>query len=273
MLWGTFVAGPGELAASVRQACMIVPGSGRSACVFVSEDDSSTQDEHEERVRVVRVACAAAFERLGDRVRLMQALPDPREQTAIDAFVGAGFVSVGTLLYLAGPIPPRLRQVPIPAGCFAQSIGRVIGDAALRSRLCALLDRTYAGTLDCPELCGMRDTVDVLDSHLSSGKYKPGLWLVLTRAGEDIGCCFLNMTAAGDGAELVYLGLVPEARGRGLGKALLSTALQRAAGHGAHEVCCAVDERNAPAIRLYTDFGLSPIGTRLALVLPRPVVV
>ena len=249
---------------------MIVPGSGRSACVFVSEDDSSPEDEREERIRVVRVACEAAFERLGDRVRLMQALPDPREQTAIDAFAGAGFVSVGTLMYLAGPLPPKMRQVPMPAGCFAQSLGRVNGDASLRSRICALLDRTYAGTLDCPELCGLRDTGDVLDSHLSAGKYKPGLWLILTKAGEDLGCCFLNVTSGGSGAELVYLGLVPEARGRGLAKALLSTALQRVAGHGAHEVCCAVDERNAPAIRLYTDFGLSPIGTRIALVLPRP---
>lgn len=57
-----------------------------------------------------------------------------------------------------------------------------------------------------------------------------------------------------DAWEVAYLGLTPDARGRGLGLAALEHARSLAAPH----VRClelAVDRRNAPAVRLYRAAG------------------
>ena len=38
------------------------------------------------------------------------------------------------------------------------------------------LDRSYVDTMDCPELCGMRATADILASHKATGEFDPSLW-------------------------------------------------------------------------------------------------
>jgi mycothiol synthase len=48
---------------------------------------------------------------------------------------------------------------------------------------------------------------------------------------------------------------VPEARGRGIGRALTALALAEARGAGAERVTLAVDVRNEPACRLYARLG------------------
>jgi mycothiol synthase len=55
--------------------------------------------------------------------------------------------------------------------------------------------------------------------------------------------------------ELVYLGVVPEARGRGWGRALARQALGAARAGGARELTVCVDARNEPAGRLYDEMG------------------
>jgi ribosomal protein S18 acetylase RimI-like enzyme len=61
--------------------------------------------------------------------------------------------------------------------------------------------------------------------------------------------------------EVSYLGLIPEARGRGLGRASLSHALNQSRPH-ANRLELAVDIRNAPAEALYRRSGFSPFARR-----------
>nr|WP_298964741.1 GNAT family N-acetyltransferase [uncultured Halomonas sp.] len=55
--------------------------------------------------------------------------------------------------------------------------------------------------------------------------------------------------------ELMLMGLIPEWRGMGLGRALLNSALALAQQSGTQEVVLAVDEVNVPAKRLYQQAG------------------
>jgi ribosomal protein S18 acetylase RimI-like enzyme len=56
-------------------------------------------------------------------------------------------------------------------------------------------------------------------------------------------------------AELAYLGLVPAARGRGLGRPLVRFALGRAEAAAAEWVTLSADVRNDPALKLYRAHG------------------
>jgi ribosomal protein S18 acetylase RimI-like enzyme len=61
--------------------------------------------------------------------------------------------------------------------------------------------------------------------------------------------------------EVVYLGLTPEARGRGLGRAAVSHAVELARTH-AHLIELAVDVRNRPALKLYESTGFQIVDRR-----------
>src|SRR5262249_6047685 len=59
-----------------------------------------------------------------------------------------------------------------------------------------------------------------------------------------------------DAWEVVYLGLTPRARNRGLGRTVLRHALELARAH-VPRLEPAVDLRNAPAVRLYQSAGFT----------------
>jgi ribosomal protein S18 acetylase RimI-like enzyme len=57
---------------------------------------------------------------------------------------------------------------------------------------------------------------------------------------------------------VAYLGVVPEARGRGLGMELIARALREAWAAGVRSVTLSVDARNRPAWKLYQAAGFEP---------------
>jgi len=285
MVWATLDAPPADALPPklprVRQACLAVYGAGRTVMLFLSEpapggDFGDPAQALRERVEVVGAACAAlALDPA--RARIAQALPDPADVWAIDAYAAAGFLKVGDLTYLrrepsladrAPRLKPSPDTAPWPKGVTVTRLDRLpMGTAD--GLLAQALERTYEDTLDCPELCGLRDTADVLDSHRSTGVFDPALWWLLHLDGLPHGCCLLNRCPEGRTVELVYLGLSPPARGRGLGKRLLTNAMTKAREvNPGWSVTCAVDARNAPALALYASLGFRPFGGRIALVRP-----
>ena len=137
-----------------------------------------------------------------------------------------------------------------------------------RAALIRALDRTYEATLDCPELCGLRDTADVLESHRSTGVFDPALWWLVFLNEQPHGCMLLNRCPDHGTVELVYLGLSPELRSRRIGSRLLELGLAAIDSTGGTPITCAVDLRNAPALRLYGRLGFREFGRRVALVRP-----
>ena len=71
----------------------------------------------------------------------------------------------------------------------------------------------------------------------------------------DVGCLLLADHPRHNSMELLYLGLIPAARGRGWGKHLVRRAqgLTRLAGRS--RLVLAVDAANAPAVQTYTATG------------------
>ena len=61
--------------------------------------------------------------------------------------------------------------------------------------------------------------------------------------------------------ELLLIGVIPQMRGRGVGRALLDRFISDAAGRGAENVFLEMRENN-PAALLYQAAGFSPIGRR-----------
>lgn len=70
---------------------------------------------------------------------------------------------------------------------------------------------------------------------------------------------------AGDGAGLVSMWVRPDARGRGVGEALMNAAAGWAKDRGHDAMYLWVAEANEPARRLYERYGFTPTGDRQPL--------
>jgi ribosomal-protein-alanine N-acetyltransferase len=101
--------------------------------------------------------------------------------------------------------------------------------------------------------------------------------LVASEGGEPVGLLLLGLAA--DEAEILALAVLPAARRRGIGRALVAAACSRAAARGAQRLLLEVAEGNAAARALYGALGFVPVGRRRgyypgggdALVLARPL--
>lgn len=286
-------AGVRQVQKKVRQACLAVIGAGKTAMIYVSEppphgDAGGPDVARIERAACIRAACAYFATRPSRSVptakpvhapapdvRIAQALPDPSDAASTQAFRDAGFIDAGTLYYLRTAAHLHLTPHPelglLPGerlASFAQLTSEV-GSEAAQAMFARAMDASYEDTLDCPELCGLRATQDVLESHRSIGKFDPRLWWVVLAGSEPSACLLLSPCEDQKLIELVYIGVAKPARGRRLGSRLLAMGLAQACvPRPQWEVACAVDERNIPARRLYEQQGFEAFEKRCAMVFP-----
>ncbi|MFZ4574948.1 MAG: GNAT family N-acetyltransferase [Phycisphaerales bacterium] len=272
LLWGIPDGSGG-----VRQVCLAVIGAGRTAMLFLSEPPSKQDalagtaigedpsDAQQDRAECVHAACRGLLEQYGEKVQVAQALPHVRETWAIDAYQSAGLIGVGNLTYLRRPPQPvKVASTVLPEELEMLRYSRVPNgeDALLQS-----LRSSYEDTKDCPELCGLREPEDILESHRATGKFDPDLWWILRLRGTPSGCILLSQCPEQRRIELVYMGVGTELRGRGLSKPLLASAIREATrARPDWPVTCAVDDRNEPAKRLYDSLGFEAFEHRCALV-------
>lgn len=270
LMWGTVDRGPDGRPVRVREVCLGVPGAGKTVVLLLGEPLARADMGHAERVACIESACVG-MATLGTAT-LAQSLPDPAHAWAVGAFEDAGFTRVGELATMRRGVEPVTSPLESawPAGVEVRVVQGRQGRPTDADRLLLIeaLNRTYIDTLDCPELCGLRATSDVLDSHLSTGEWDPRLWWIVLWNGAPHGCLLFNRVPEQSTVELVYLGLSPELRGRGVGKLLVALGLSTALRAAAVQVVCAVDLRNAPARKLYGRFGFREAGHRLAMVKP-----
>lgn len=83
---------------------------------------------------------------------------------------------------------------------------------------------------------------------------------VAEEAGQPVGFMLLGLAA--DEAEVITLAVLPAARRRGIGAALVGAAAREASVRGATRLFLEVAEDNAPARALYGRAGFVPIGRR-----------
>ncbi len=73
---------------------------------------------------------------------------------------------------------------------------------------------------------------------------------------------FVLARAAADEAEILTLAVAPNARGKGLGRALLQAAIDKARAMGAATMFLEVGADNPHALALYAGLGFAKVGTR-----------
>ena len=88
----------------------------------------------------------------------------------------------------------------------------------------------------------------------------PGVWLTLARLDDRL-VGFALTRAVADDAELLLIAVLPDERGRGVGRALLRRAIDDAATRGAARLCLEMRAGN-DATRLYASEGFVKCGER-----------
>ncbi len=112
----------------------------------------------------------------------------------------------------------------------------------------------------------MRTVDETITTHKHTGLFCPRSWRLALKGGRPVGVGLVNnLRGAG---ELVYLGVVPEARRQGVGRTLLAQAIRDTAAMGLPQIGLAVDIANTPALRLYEAWGFREIRRRLAFFVP-----
>ncbi|MDB5173540.1 MAG: acetyltransferase [Phycisphaerales bacterium] len=201
----------------------------------------------------------------GRDVQLAQVLLDPADESGQRLFETHGFARMAELIYLHGPVR-RAAQSPV----LPTSLSLVTYSADTHAQFAGAIAESYHESLDCPGLNGVRSIDDIVAGHKASGEFDPSWWLLLRERdamGLDVplGVLLLSRLPRSDTAELVYLGLTPAARGRGLGDTLMRQAFALIAQSPLQRLSLAVDSGNAPALKLYYRYGMSRIGSKIAM--------
>ena len=133
-------------------------------------------------------------------------------------------------------------------------------------RLKEVVRQTYADSLDCPLLDGMREMDDVIDGYRQTGTHRPQWWLIAHQGEDLIGCLLVTDHEGQSHCELVYMGVIPEHRGKGFGGQLTEYALFLANQAAKGVMVLGVDANNTPAIAAYQQLGFGHFDERMVWV-------
>jgi len=166
-----------------------------------------------------------------------------------ELLVATGFGHVSDLLYLVC----LAEEFPTTRPCTDLQFEPYA--AHLHARFAKLVEATYERSLDCPAVNGVRNVDDVLLGYRSTGYFDPERWFVVRHRSEDIGCLILTDYPEHATWELIYLGLLPTARGRGWGVESVRHAQWLCGKSVRIRLIAAVDASNEPALQIYAAAG------------------
>ena len=125
----------------------------------------------------------------------------------------------------------------------------------LRERFQELFATIQRESDDCLGIRGLRSTDEAFAMFAAAGRFRPEDWLLLEYDSRDAALLLMNETADAAVLEIAFLGVVPELRRRGIGRGLVTEAIQRAAWRDFPKVITAVDVVNMAASHLYDRLG------------------
>jgi len=239
-----------------RAAAITIRNPGRTAMIFCGPIGLRRRDI---LTRLITELTAAT---LDDGIAFVQVMFRQEEDAHAEPFRQAGYFRLAELVYLRRdlrklPDPPRADLTFEPYR------------PEQRRRLQELIEETYVGSLDCPALRGLRRMEDVVVGHQASGKFRPESWWTVLDQGQPAGCVLVNdCSGRGGAADVVYLGVRPKYRRRGLARAMLRHAMTDAAGRGLHTMTLAVDGANEPARKLYEQEDFREDDRRVVYIRP-----
>jgi ribosomal protein S18 acetylase RimI-like enzyme len=236
-------------------AVVCLPLAGAGGLVWPPQVRAEVADP-ELAVSLVRSACAWLREQ---GAKIAQAILRPEERFLAEPMLRTGFVHITGLWYMrrrvSGISGRDLRKL---SGSSAKSLTFHDYARCDREVFRQTLMGTYQRTLDCPELNGLRSVEEIIAGHQGQGKHDPQLWWLVREKSRPVGVLLLSHMPGWDALDISYLGVRPEARGRGLGRVLAARALHEAKSRQVHQVTLAVDRRNLPALAMYRQLGFEP---------------
>lgn len=192
----------------------------------------------------------AALERLPAGVRRISNFVDAAFGAGVAAHRALGFTTARAVHIMRAE---RAVAVPPPAGV---SIARHRPEAGLdgdsMARLTALHDAAFP------------DTHTAMADIVGRDPARDGLWLA-RHGGRVMGYVCARRPPELPQGSVEYVAVAPDARGRGVGRALLSSAVAWLFGIGVPEVFLTVDAGNERALGVYRAAGFARIRTGLAL--------
>lgn len=228
----------------VRGAMICLPVPGASALVWPPQAEPGEQRTAIENALMTN-GCAWLR---GRGVRVAQSLLEEHDQQLAEPLLRNGFRKVTSLAYMRHDL---IRVPGRPTDPLRYQTYREVDRALFR----ATLEQTYVGTLDCPELNGVRSMDEIVIGHVSQGRHDPDRWWLAFV--DDLPVAVLLLTAIPEwrGWDLSYLGVVPTARRKGFARNLAHKALSEARRAGQSKLTLSVDRRNLPARVLYESLG------------------
>jgi len=197
----------------------------------------------------------------GQGVQLTQVLLESQSHQARQFFTSMGFKDIAELIYLQGQVPRNTVAPAMPEHMrwleYSPATHAIFADAIMK---------TYRDSLDCPDLSGLREIDDVIAGHQATGEFDPSGWQLLMERDQAMGVVLMSRIPQSDAMELVYLGLPPQARGRGLGIFLMKQVFFLILRNQRRKLSLAVDSKNEPALKLYYRFGMRQVATRWAMI-------
>jgi ribosomal protein S18 acetylase RimI-like enzyme len=212
--------------------------------------------EQQKAIEDQLLACATSWlKRRG--AKLAQTLLTPQENFLSAPLLRNGFRLITTLWYLGHSLKLPADSVTSTKILNYQAYEHTDQDLFHRTLL-----RSYENTRDCPEVNGVRDLAEIIEGHRAQGVNTPDYWWLATAEGNPVGVLLMAEIPEFGSYDLSYVGVVPEARRRGFGKALTRKALLAARAAGAAQLSLAVDARNRPAWNLYLELDFEPFDQR-----------
>ena len=250
---------------------MVVPNPGRFGMLLYSSPGSEGVDPSALATLLGRISAEACRRGLA----FVQSLVLPAAGAESAVLESAGLLKLARLLYMRlNLLAPDEGNDSLPP-CASCDAAPGQGEWTWRSydqfdesELCRTIAATYVDSLDCPVLSGMRVMPDVIAGHKASGTFRRPCWWLVACEGRAAGCILVNGSATPRVAEVVYIGILPEFRGRRLGRAMLDRAVMQARERKDYAVTLAVDSRNVRALRMYDSAGFKHVFARLAYISP-----
>jgi GNAT superfamily N-acetyltransferase len=238
----------------VLAASMLVQSAGKTGFLVHSPAASPGVDFD------ALVAMLAHVSRLGlaGGLSMVQELLTPGPSQDITALQRAGYELLAELIYMRQNVSEAIAPSPL-AGAGRRNYGQYT-----EQELGEVILRTYEDSRDCPRLRGVRRIEDIIAGHKASGMFFPDGWAIYYLGGKPAGCILINESTADQEAELVYFGVVPEFRGKGLSRLMLREGAAQVRSCGKRRLFLAVDAQNHFACRLYESEGFKATHRSLA---------
>lgn len=198
-----------------------------------------------------------------------------------------GFEHLAIIQQMESSLPLKSRVLP-PTSSTAQSPTRNQSEipsfqlepldwksTSKRELFSKLVAATYEGSHDAVTLSRAQNASETLENYTAAAYFDPSSWFTVVddRSNLPVGCVILAQsppekdeqdTPRADSrdeqdrgtSELVYMGLLPEFRGRRLGEWILDEMAKLAVARGSQRLILAVDHENQPAMNLYRRIGL-----------------